>query len=87
MTDWDAEAGSQAGFISVEDRDYLWHARYRTSEYLDLLQTHSDHIVLEPARRDALLAAIGQVIESHGGSFELPYSTRLLLARARRAPG
>ncbi len=82
MSDWDASLGQDAGFAQFAERDYTWSARYTTCEYRDLLGTHSDHIVLAPSQRAALLEGISQVIEGHGGSFELPYATRLILARA-----
>jgi hypothetical protein len=87
MTDWDPDRSREAGFGQPETRDYTWHARYTTREYLDLLQTHSDHAVLPSARRDALLGAICSVIDAHGGAFDLPYTTRLLMSRLERSPG
>ena len=65
--------------------------RYETEEYLRLLRTHSDHILLPPQQRDALLDAVAGVIDRHGGTLELEYVTLLCLARsnrwAERAPG
>ena len=81
MSDWHRGQVETTGFSEPEWRTYSWLARYTTREYLDLLQTHSDHIVLAPSRRQQLLEAVGTVIDSVGGSFELEYVTRLGLAR------
>jgi hypothetical protein len=82
MTDVDAKLGRAAGFSEFEAREYPFRVLYTSAEYVDLLRTHSDHILLPPERRDALLDAIAAVIDSHGGSFELPYVCRLALGRA-----
>jgi SAM-dependent methyltransferase len=68
-------------FAPAEIRTFRWSKSYRTAEWLALLQTHSDHHGLPPAQRERLLAAIGEAIDSIGGSFELPYETVLVSAR------
>lgn len=77
-----AEIEATGGYERPRCADYSWSRRYRTREYLDLLQTHSDHIVLAEERRRALLDALAGVIERAGGQIELEYVTRLTLARA-----
>jgi hypothetical protein len=47
------------------------------------LQTHQDHILLEPAARGELLSAVRAAVEAAGGIIELPLTTRLCLARRR----
>ena len=84
MTDWDRDLGQEAGLGELEHASYLWNVRYTTREYVDLLQTHSDHIVIDADRRQGLLDGVAEVIDAHGGAFELPYMTRLLMARALR---
>ena len=81
MTDWDIHRGRGAGFAEPEARDYSWRVSYATPAYLDLLRTHSDHAILPPDRREALLGEVATVIDAHGGVFELPHTTRLLMAR------
>jgi SAM-dependent methyltransferase len=81
--DWTAEVEAGREFAEPELRSYRWVTEYSAGEYVELLRTHSDYIVLEPARREALLAAIGAAIETSGGVLELPLVTRLCLARAR----
>jgi len=80
--DWRAEVDAADGFGQAEVRGYPWSARYSAEQYVGLLSTHSDHIVLTPAVRDALLQRVAETIDAHGGTLELPYVTRLCLARA-----
>jgi SAM-dependent methyltransferase len=82
MTEVDAELAQAAGLGELETREYRFTAHYTTAQYLDVLQTHSDHITLAPDRRAALLDAIAVIIDRHGGSFQLPHVCRLALARA-----
>jgi SAM-dependent methyltransferase len=81
--DWENELRSAAGFVDPQIRSYPWSERYETGAYVELLQTHSDHILLEPAQREALLDGVGRVIDRHGGRLEFEYVT--VVAMARRA--
>jgi SAM-dependent methyltransferase len=83
VRDWRGDAPSAPGFTEPEWRSYGWVQPYTTSEYLSLLQTHSDHGVLEAPRRRALLDAVGRTIDHAGGVLEIHYVTRLGLARRR----
>jgi hypothetical protein len=47
-----------------------------------LLRTHSDHILLESDRREALLEEVAALIDRHGGVLGIEYVTSLCLARA-----
>ncbi len=79
--DWHAEIKASAGFAEAEVRMHPWIQLYSSAEYLDLLQTHQDHILLEPAARERLLAAVAAVIDAGGGEIVLSFVTRLCLAR------
>ncbi len=79
---WDEEIAASEGFEQPELRNYRWPAEYSTPQYVALLRTHSDHIVLEPGQRQALLEGVAAVIDGAGGTFELTYVARLCLARA-----
>jgi SAM-dependent methyltransferase len=68
-------------FEPVEHRRYLWKWRHAASSYVDFLRTKSDHRMMEPAKRDALLADIAQAINTHGGQFDVDYETHLYIAR------
>jgi len=80
--DWEDELRGAPGFGEPQIRLYSWVQQYATDDYVRLLQTHSDHILLEPKRREALLDAVGGAIDRHGGALELEYVTLLGLARA-----
>ena len=82
MTDWDTELATAAGFEQPQPADYTWPARYTTAEYIELLQTHSDHMTLPADRLTALLDAVAGTIDAHGGVLELVYLTRTLMAHA-----
>jgi hypothetical protein len=79
---WPDEIDAATGLEHPEVRTYTWQRRYSSHEYTELLRTHSDHIVLERARQEALYLAVSDVIDAHGGVLELTYRTRLCLARA-----
>jgi SAM-dependent methyltransferase len=74
---------SSERFAPAEVCSFCWSRNYDTAGWLELLQTHSDHHGLPPAQRERLLAAIGEAIDTIGGSFEMPYET--VLVRARRS--
>jgi SAM-dependent methyltransferase len=79
---WGEEIEPTDRFEQPEVRTYEFVATYSTAEYVELLQTHSDHIVLEAGQRQALLEGIAAVIGDAGGVLELTYATHLCLARA-----
>ncbi len=73
---------SACGFFEVRPaRQYRWTHSYSGDEYVDLLRTYSDHHLLPPTERAALLEGIRKVIESHGGSLELGYESRLVIGK------
>ena len=80
--DWSSEIAAAPEFGSAESRVYRWHERHPTARYLELLSTHSDHIVLGDARLRDLLDAVGEVLERHGGVLDLEYETSLWMATA-----
>lgn len=49
-------------FASVEHRRYPWWHEYTRAEWLELIQTHSDHSTLPPERLAALVEAVGTAI-------------------------
>lgn len=80
--EWEAEISATGGFVAPTVHTFPWRQRYSAGEYVRLLSTHSDHILLEPAVRERLLARIAEVIEARGGELEVMYVTHLYLARA-----
>lgn len=69
-------------FSSVEVRTYPWTKTYTTREYIQLLNTYSDHRALPEERRRGLYQAIADLIDSHyEGKVERPYLTELFLGK------
>lgn len=60
---------------------FPWSETYTTERYLGLLSTYSDHIALEPERRQALFSAVARLIDSFGGKIEKPYVAYAYVAR------
>jgi SAM-dependent methyltransferase len=68
-------------FGPVTIRRFPWSCTYQTSEYIGLLNTHSDHIRLPARSRQHLFEAIATVIDTHGGSIERQYNAVLYIAQ------
>ena len=77
------ELRATRAFASVEHRRYPWETTYTRDEWLDLIQTHSDHSTLPPAQLAALVAAVGDVIDAAGGQVRAHYTTEAVFARIR----
>src|SRR5207244_1701587 len=69
-------------FGPVDVRTYDWEQTYSAVEYTELLQTHSDHRTLPPARLAELLDAVATIIEGHDDELRHPYRTELWLSRS-----
>jgi SAM-dependent methyltransferase len=61
-------------------RCHPWSKTYPARDYLDLLSTHSDHVLISQREREILYAAIGAVIADNGGSLRVDYEAHLYLA-------
>jgi SAM-dependent methyltransferase len=57
------------GFGPHVDRVISWSQEYTTDEWIDLLQTHSNHRLLPPERLAALLDAVAEAIDAVGGIY------------------
>ncbi len=68
-------------FGPVTRRSYRWSKPYTAEEYLELLQTQSDHRMLPADQRAHVLGGVAAVIERSGGSVVMDYVARLYLAR------
>ena len=73
------EASGCFGTVTV--KRFPWSMRYTTRQYQGLLNTYSDHLRLSGVTRQHLIHAIGEVIDSHGGSIERPYVAVLYVAQ------
>jgi SAM-dependent methyltransferase len=70
-------------FTAPELDTWSFTRPYTTAQWLENLLTHSDHQTLPAARRDALLGAVGQVIDQLGGELTMTYETHLVTSRLR----
>jgi SAM-dependent methyltransferase len=74
------ELGAVPAFERATKRVVTWEQRYSTDEWVTLLGTHSDHRILPEEQRMELHAAVGDVIDHHGGTVDVVYDTLLYLA-------
>lgn len=68
-------------FEAVTHHLFRWRQSYSTAELLQLIGTHSHHKLMPPDRRERLFAAVAAAVDAHGGTYELPYVTRLWVGR------
>ena len=71
-------------FADVSFTEHPWSDSYDTARYLELLETQSDHRLLDPSTLDLLLGGIADAIEAAGGEVAVSYSADLYLARRAR---
>lgn len=67
-------------FISVEKRSYPWEKVYSKEDYLGLLSTFSNHMVLPKDKRENFFEEIAVIIDAHNGYVTKYYETVLLFA-------
>jgi SAM-dependent methyltransferase len=60
-------------FGAPVDRVIRWSRTYTTAEWIDLLQTHSNHRLLPPERLTRLLDQVAAAIDELGGSYTYRY--------------
>jgi SAM-dependent methyltransferase len=80
------EIEKQETFADVEVRAYYSVHNYSTQEWCDFLASSSHLLVLEPARREAVLADVAQLIDEAGGVLEEHRRCDLYLARRSDLP-
>lgn len=69
-------------FEPVLVKRYPWTKTYTTESYLRLLNTYSDHLALDEARRHRLFEEIGKLIErEYDGVVTRPYLSALYIAQ------
>jgi SAM-dependent methyltransferase len=68
-------------FAPATHMSYPWKWRQTARSYIDLMSTWSDFRLLDPAKRDALGAEVGEAIVAHGGEFDMQYETHLYMAK------
>jgi SAM-dependent methyltransferase len=79
--DWEVEIDADGRFADPLTHTFPWRQSYASHEYVGLLQTHQDHILLGDGDRATLLDAVGRSIDQDGGAIELPLITYVCLAR------
>lgn len=81
------EVDSSDLFLPAVRRRYEQDVAYTTSSYLEVLATYSGHRALPTARREGLLACIGDLLDrEYGGAIRKRYLYELRVARRRPAP-
>jgi len=78
--DWRIEPVAGGLFERPHTHEHRWTQSYRSHDYARLLQTHQDHILLQPARQQQLLGAIIREIDDAGGVINLPLTTYICTA-------
>jgi SAM-dependent methyltransferase len=74
-----AESLTASGkWADVAIETFPWERSYVTAEWLEQIQTHSDHRGLPPEQLSALLVGVGAEIDQLGGSFVMSYETALV---------
>lgn len=79
---WARAVAATDGLTDPSRRVYEWSVDYAAAEYVGLLGTLSDVRLLDKARRQALLQAVGETIERHGDRLTMPMATEASVARA-----
>jgi SAM-dependent methyltransferase len=73
--------------VAEEYAEYRWENPLTREELIAMITSRSYVITMDAAERDAMLARVGRLLDTHpqvagGESFLLPYITRVTLARA-----
>lgn len=75
------QIAAQGGFGPVVQSSHPFQVDYDATGYCELLETQSDHRMLDPAVRADLFARVADAIRAHGGTVSVDFSTDLLLVR------
>ena len=72
----------QSGYFkNLVVKQYPWSVKYSTQQYLDLLKTQSDYLILPQTNQKNLSHAIAEILNTHGGFITKPYVAALFLAQ------
>lgn len=77
---WFDESGR---FETPVHHGYAWTRTFSGSSYSDFARTRSDHQMMPPQQREAILAELQVAIADHDDGFNWPYETHLYMARRR----
>ena len=82
VLDWVSDGIAACAMLESPVKQVVsWKRTYTRDEWVQLLGTHSDHRMLPGDRRTRLHAAVGEVIDRHGGSVEVVYDVECYLSR------
>jgi len=70
-------------FAGLQTRVYLWSKDYTATEYVRVLDTHSDHRMLPADRRERLFDGLLRLAGEFGGTVTREHATILHMARKR----
>ena len=70
-------------FGKINTLCYNWTREYPRADFLKLLNTFSDHRILDEDKREKLFSRIGAFIDSLGGTIAYPYKSVLHLAEVK----
>jgi SAM-dependent methyltransferase len=79
---WAQAIAATEGLTDPSERVYEWSLDYTARSYVSLLGTMSEVRLLGDADRQALLEAVGETLERHGGRLTMPMATHASIARA-----
>ncbi|MFP5204018.1 MAG: class I SAM-dependent methyltransferase [Acidobacteriota bacterium] len=84
VTETERDELTQQYFGEPVLRVYLWSRPYTAAEYVQMLNTHSDHQLLAADRRARLFERLAGLIDAkYGGSVRKDYATLLQMARRK----
>jgi len=78
---WTTELERCSDLGDPQVRSFRWIQAYTCDEFIGMLSTHSDHILIGAESRSRLFDGVAAAIDAVGGSFELTYEALLCLAR------
>lgn len=78
---WKRQIDSSGLFGPVLVKQYPWSLEYDAAEYLEMISTHSDHIVLSKREKRPLFQSIEREIEGLGGRITKKYVAVLFFAK------
>ncbi|HEX4032059.1 MAG TPA: methyltransferase domain-containing protein [Terracidiphilus sp.] len=68
-------------FTAMQAHTWLWTRDYTAQQYVQMLNTHSDHQLLPKQTRARLFAQLAQLVEDRGGVITREYATLLHMAQ------
>jgi SAM-dependent methyltransferase len=81
IEEWTNKINASGLFDPALVQRYPWSLSYNADQFIDLLGTHSDHILLPEQQQRRLFQAIREAIETLGGSIVVNYVTILFFTQ------